>query len=61
MFEGFTQKYKLKKLVYYEIHQYVLNAIQREKTLKHWKRDWKIRLIEERNPNWDDLGLEIWS
>ena len=52
---GFTKKYDVVKLVYYEQYDSVENAIQREKRLKKWNRQWKIRLIEERNPNWDDL------
>jgi putative endonuclease len=52
---GFTKKYDVVKLVYYELYDSVENAIQREKRLKKWNRQWKIRLIEERNPNWDDL------
>jgi len=53
--EGFTQEYDVKKLVYIEQHQYVDKAITREKRLKNWKREWKIALIEERNPEWNDL------
>jgi putative endonuclease len=52
---GFTKKYDVVKHVYYEQYDSVENAIQREKRLKKWNRQWKIRLIEERNPNWDDL------
>ena len=52
---GFTKKYNVVKLVYYEQYDDIENAIQREKRLKKWNRQWKIRLIEERNPNWDDL------
>jgi putative endonuclease len=51
---GFTKKYDVVKLVYYEQYDDIENAIQREKRLKKWNRQWKIRLIEERNPNWDD-------
>jgi putative endonuclease len=51
----FTAKYKLKRLVYLEEFQYINDAIAREKQLKRWHRDWKINLIEESNPNWDDL------
>ncbi len=53
--EGFTQEYDVKKLVYIEQYQYVDKAITREKRLKNWKREWKIALIEERNPEWNDL------
>jgi putative endonuclease len=52
---GFTQKYNVKNLVYYEAHQKAESAITREKRIKKWRRAWKIKLIEERNPNWDDL------
>ena len=51
----FTSKYKLYKLVYFEEFQYIDDAIKREKQLKNWHRQWKINLIEELNPNWDDL------
>jgi putative endonuclease len=52
---GLTKKYNVVKLVYYEQYDSIENAIQREKRLKKWNRQWKIRLIEERNPDWDDL------
>lgn len=52
---GFTQKYKCNRLVYYEMHDTPLEAIRREKRLKHWLRDWKIQLIEKDNPEWQDL------
>lgn len=53
--EGFTKRYGLKRLVYYEAHDDINAAIQREKRLKAWNRVWKIRLIVKDNPNWDDL------
>ena len=53
--EGFTQKYDVVKLVYFEQFDDPENAIKREKRLKKWNRAWKIRLIEENNPNWEDL------
>ena len=53
--EGFTKKYGLKTLVYYELHQNIESAITREKQLKKWKRLWKLRVIEEKNNNWEDL------
>ena len=56
MNEGFTQKYGVHRLVYYESTNDVTAAITREKQMKKWKREWKINLIEERNPNWDDLS-----
>jgi len=52
---GFTQKYKLYHLVWYECHQNMYSAISREKQLKNWKREWKISLIEENNSGWNDL------
>ncbi|MEJ2124800.1 MAG: GIY-YIG nuclease family protein [Alphaproteobacteria bacterium] len=57
--EGFTKKYKVHRLVYYEVHDEIESAISREKQLKKWKRNWKIRLIEESNPNWTDLYPSI--
>ena len=54
IYKGFTQKYKLRTLVYHEEFEDVNSAIEREKQLKHWKRDWKIELIEKENPHWDD-------
>jgi len=56
--DGFSKKYDLKELVYCEFHQYVHDAIKREKQLKNWKRDWKISLIEENNNEWDDLAFD---
>ena len=53
--EGFTKKYNLKRLVYYEVHGDVNRAIRREKTLKNWHRKWKLSLIESMNPHWLDL------
>ncbi|QOG16783.1 MULTISPECIES: GIY-YIG nuclease family protein [Bradyrhizobium] len=52
---GFTTKYGVDKLVLFEIYDDAVTAIAREKELKKWRRDWKTRLIEEQNPNWDDL------
>ena len=53
--EGFTKQYLVKRLVYYEIHQSSESAITREKQIKRWKRQWKLRLIENDNPDWYDL------
>ncbi len=53
--DGFTKKYGVKQLVYYEMHATMDEAIAREKQLKNWKRAWKLRLIEEMNPEWIDL------
>ncbi len=52
---GFTSRYGIGKLIWFEIYDDALTAIAREKELKKWRRDWKVRLIEEQNPNWDDL------
>jgi putative endonuclease len=52
---AFTKKYGIKILVWYETYDMVTDAIQRETTLKHWLRKWKLELIEKTNPNWDDL------
>jgi putative endonuclease len=53
--EGFTKKYKVHTLVWYEIHETMNSVIQREKALKKWRRKWKIELIESFNPGWKDL------
>ncbi|MFV1850545.1 MAG: GIY-YIG nuclease family protein [Thalassospira sp.] len=52
---GFTERYDIKQLVYFEPHSSMPDAILREKRIKKWRRDWKIRLIEEHNPLWHDL------
>ncbi|MDO9530114.1 MAG: GIY-YIG nuclease family protein [Syntrophales bacterium] len=57
--EGFTNKYGIKRLVYYEIHEDAENAIKREKQLKKWRRAWKVELIEEKNSEWRDLYADI--
>ena len=56
---GFTKRYGVKMLVYYEQHDTALAAIQREKNIKHWSREWKIDLIISLNPGWRDLYDEI--
>jgi len=61
LMDGFSKKYNLMKLVYYEICDDIKNAIQREKQLKNWHRDWKINLIEKENPNWDDLAENFYE
>ncbi len=53
--EGFSKKYKTHSLVYYEIHERIEGAILREKQMKKRKRQWKLRLIENQNPDWEDL------
>ncbi len=55
LIEGFTKRYGVKRLVHFEVFQDIRIAIQREKSLKRWPRDWKINLIEHENPRWDDL------
>ena len=57
--EGFTKKYNLTKLVYYEVTEDVRSAITREKQIKGWLRSKKIRLIESINPGWKDLSLRL--
>jgi putative endonuclease len=56
---GFTKQYGVKMLVYYEQHDTAVAAIQREKNIKHWSREWKIDLILSMNPEWRDLYNEI--
>jgi len=53
--EGFTKRYGVHNLVWYELHKRMASAIQREKRLKDWKRKWKVHLIERKNPDWKDL------
>jgi len=53
--KGFTKRYKIHDLVWYELHDNMDTAIEREKNMKEWKRDWKVKLIEENNPQWNDL------
>jgi putative endonuclease len=57
--KGFTEKYDLDRLVYYEVIQGSLEAMTREKQLKKYKRAWKINLIKDFNPSWDDLYFKI--
>lgn len=57
--EGFTEKYWVKKLVYFEETTDVRSAIAREKQIKKWKREWKIELIEKKNPGWEDLYPDL--
>jgi putative endonuclease len=59
VFLGFTKRYGVKQLVYFEEHTTARGAIQREKSIKHWAREWKIDLIVSMNPNWRDLYDEI--
>ena len=53
--DGFTKRYRLKRLVYYEVFDTAFDAIDREKRLKKWRREWKLDLIAQMNPSWDDL------
>jgi putative endonuclease len=53
--EGFTKRYGLTRLVWYERFEDIRDALQREKTMKHWRRAWKVRLIHAMNPEWEDL------
>jgi putative endonuclease len=53
---GFTKRYNVDKLVYFEIFEDAITAITREKQLKKWNREWKIQLIESKNPDWVDLS-----
>ena len=53
--DGFTKRYSVHQLVWYELHETMESAIEREKTLKNWKRVWKLELIENSNPSWQDL------
>ncbi|WP_205690178.1 GIY-YIG nuclease family protein [Caulobacter sp. SLTY] len=52
---GFTKKHGCKRLVWWKTFELMTSAIQREKTMKHWVREWKVNLIERDNPHWDDL------
>ena len=55
MVDGFSKRYSIHQLVWYEMHESMESAIDREKRLKEWKRKWKLELIEVTNPNWQDL------
>ena len=55
----FVRRYGLYRLVYYERHEDILTAIQREKAIKTWMRAWKVRLIQRSNPEWEDLSQEL--
>ena len=57
--EGFTKKYQIHMLVYYEVHEDMYEAITREKQIKKWNRKWKLDLIEKMNPQWKDLWSDI--
>ncbi|MCY7354126.1 MAG: GIY-YIG nuclease family protein [Lysobacter sp.] len=57
--DGFTKKYKVHSLVWYEVHEDMVSAITREKAIKAWKRVWKIELVESINSQWRDLYTDI--
>jgi putative endonuclease len=57
--EGFTKRYRIHMLVWFEVHATMASAIAREKAIKAWKRQWKIELVEKSNPQWRDLYLDI--
>ncbi len=57
--DGFTKRYNVHRLVWYELHESMESAIVREKRVKDWKRKWKLELIESRNPKWQDLHNAI--
>ena len=57
--EGFTKTYGVHTLVYFELHEDMASAINREKQIKNWQRKWKVRLIEQQNPTWRDLYDEL--
>ncbi len=57
--KSFTKRYNLDKLVYFETTRYVNNAIKKEKQIKKWNRQWKINLINDINPDWDDLSSRL--
>jgi putative endonuclease len=57
--DGFTKKYRIKQLVWFETHSEIVQAITREKQLKEWKRAWKIELIQQQNPLWRDLYVDL--
>jgi len=59
LLDGFTKKYGVHQLVYYELHDNMVSAITREKQLKKWNRAWKLELIEQVNPDWKDLFQAI--
>ncbi len=59
LIDGFTKKYNVNRLVYYEAHPSLSKAVRREKQLKNWHRQWKINLIESANKDWKDLYTEI--
>ena len=61
LIEGFSKRYNLTKLIYFESFQYVNDAILREKRMKNWSRQWKIDLVEEENKEWNDLASDWYN
>jgi putative endonuclease len=61
LIEGFTKRYGVHRLVYYELHEEIVSALTREKQIKKWKRDWKLNLIEGQNPDWNDCGKRFFE
>ena len=59
--DGFTRKYNLQSLVWYEIHKTADSAITREKRIKKWERKWKLELIDKNNPEWNDLYEDLFD
>ena len=59
MLKGFTSKYNVSALVWYEVHEIMESAISREKVIKNWKREWKIKTIENMNPQWKELYYDL--
>jgi putative endonuclease len=57
--DGFTKKYKVHSLVWYESHETMESALKREKNIKKWNREWKLALIERSNPQWQDLYVDL--
>jgi len=59
LLDGFTKKYGVDRLVYFEEHDDAATAARRERSMKRWRRDWKIELVETKNPTWKDLYLDV--
>ena len=57
--EGFTKRYRIHELIYFEATTDIRSALEREKQLKKWNRSWKVKLIEQSNPEWKDLFLDL--
>jgi putative endonuclease len=57
--KGFTARYSVKRLVWFEVHDMMNSAISREKSIKRWRREWKIALVEAENPTWRDLAEDF--